>query len=342
MSTNLNIKGIINSYLHICTSLFPSNNKKSKLNSKVQLSLLREFCIYISIFETKLDVDIVASMINFLKALSDSADVDRKIFRVCLFLLVETISIYCTMGENHILKSHTDMLHSFMVKELLQQKLGSKKIIIWRNLSSIEDSHLFVPNNIISNASLLDSDTFTRLCSAIEVLEYPVLKEKKSKGIFGSNSSNENAEKDHMLQLHHWATIFSSLFRCGKPLPPSCWSNLMKAISCQNYLPLAQHAFRVLYQAISSLNDDSESQIRMLMILETNAASIKDPLCCSLCIRSISKLTTICKDFDSSNTTTDRIDHQCALPPPVGSDIGNEIISVFSKLCKMFLTESMR
>jgi hypothetical protein len=293
-----NAKGL-NSFESLCSTMF-NPTKKNKLAQKIQLTHLREMCIYVSAI-TSVDESVFSSIVAYLKDLGD-ADIDRKLYRTAVYLLVETIAEYRSRNELSSKYGSVANLNNILTKELLS-KSGSKTLLIWRALGSIAHSHRSSPLLLTNSSSAqqrssaasdrdIHEQITARLYSTLESLQYPV-KQKKTM-LFGS-------DKEFLPKILNWAAVLSAIVHTNEPLPRKCWENLAYGLTCSVYTPLAQHSFVAALNTARILTDESlQLTFLRLLLVEQDTGKPKetlmlnDTLCCTSYVRCVVALAHNC------------------------------------------------
>lgn len=300
-----NAKGL-SSLETLCATMFGA--KRGKFNQKQQLQYLREMSIYLSAVAT-IDESVFAAIIAYLKELGES-DVDRKLFRTSMFLLVECIADYGARAELTNKSRVVDTLVTLLEKELKQKTWSTRQVLVWRTLGSIVHLHHLAPRPQQQGSSGADvkSAITSRLVSTFEELQYPV-KQKKSV-LFGD-------DKDFLPKLLSWAAVTSGVVRSGEALPRKAWDNLLCGLNCAIYKPLAQHAHRLLH-ITAKQQREPKAQLEFINLLlsdrgdgassnsknsknskdaSTNMSVVDDPVCGTFYIRSLVALARNCHEL---------------------------------------------
>lgn len=298
-----NAKGL-NSFESLCSIMFGA--KKNKLNQKAQLTHLREMCIYLSAV-TSIDEAVFSAITLFIKDLGDS-DMDRKIFRTAMYLLMEAIAEYSSRNELTNKRGSILVLNSMLGKELSSKNGSSKQLLIWRSLGTIVYAHnsqaqqqLATQNaggkNFLPRNTEIETFVVSRLHSAFEALSFPV-KQKKSV-LFGD-------DKEFLPKMLQWTSLVSAIVRSEEALPKKGWENLSCGLTCLSYTPLAQHSFRALWNTAKVIKEPA-LQLQFITQLLADRDGSKgreyintaDVLCCTYYIRTLTALSCNCADLTS-------------------------------------------
>jgi hypothetical protein len=265
-------------------------NKKK--NPKQQLSNLREIIIYFN-FNNALAVDesLFNSIIEQLDFLSDN-EVDRKIHRLYIYLLLEIVATAKNFG-NEKLQLLVPKFLEVLNSEILN-KTGSRQQLSWRSLGELCS---------YSNSDKFRDETFQRLFKALNLLRFPN-KSKNKSAIFIS------ADKEYATSIKLWCAILSSMRRIGSTkatkiiIENNNSNNVFLAIGSDNVY-IARHAFSIVLNTVESIEQGSPLLLELLIALNTrwrngkHFFNVEDFLCVSYISRIISKIASKI-DFDNT------------------------------------------
>lgn len=240
------MSGKVNTYLtkalglqpvdKICTSVV-NRNKKTKNAPKVQLSLLRELCVYISA-NVEIEEQFSTGMVEQLSDLADQ-DADRKILRTCAYIVVEILSRESINSDQHKV---IEMINYF-TKEVNKgaSAPNSRQFLAFSVLGFLSAYNQRHQINLSTDDTL-----YKLLTSSLKELKH-VGKQRKS--MFGS-------DKEYVMKCLHWNAVMKALASVvARPISKECYGNLFYGV-LSSYAPLARNSMRVLMNTATHLNED--------------------------------------------------------------------------------------
>ena len=260
-------------YQEILLELTNRASKKSRISGKQLLSLIREFCSYVSL---QSDRQWVTSMIQILKGTADS-DIDYKILRTCLYLVVSSL-LHDNWKNNE--KERTSLLADTiaLVKSEMKDLSGSKASFLCRTYGSL-----------LASATMKDSPYLAVVAEALVNLK---------------QSTGGEKQKYSLSETQIWSGMLSALFRIvgghmglgNFIIPAKCFDPILIAASSPDS-SVARHGSSLLLQAALSSNAVKKSELSGLALKIINsfqpsqrALNFTDPLCSSRILQTIAAL----------------------------------------------------
>ena len=212
-------------YQEILVELVNRASKKSRLNGKQLLTLIRELCFRIPAVS---DRQWVPPLLQIIQNITDS-DVDLKIFRICLYLV--TSSLLTDSWEN-LEKDRATLFKEILAvtRHEISSCTGSKVYFLWRTFGSLV-------------AATEDVAYMTYISDSVAQLQ---------KNPSGQNQMIADADiKNWSSRLSAFRRIVSGNGSKGMfPIPMGCIDTICTASGSKNAL-LAQHGSALLFFAAS-------------------------------------------------------------------------------------------
>lgn len=203
------------------------------------LVLLREFAVYCSpSFTENLNESICNILLTLSRISSNSNDYDRKISRLCIYILTEIINYNMNDYNISYIKNIQNKMFILIKEELEQNNLSYNRLFnLWKTFGiitcNIKNSNNNVPTNMANEVMKL---------AVNELKKLKVLPIRKKKILLGQKKADKDYENDNLL----WISVLSCIRHTNISPPEDIINILLIAITSPNEI-LARHALYLLH-----------------------------------------------------------------------------------------------
>ena len=215
-------------------------------NHSSLLALLREVAVYCSpLFRESLNESICNILLKLSRISSSSTDYDRKISRLCLYILTEIIN-YNTNDNNIAYVKNIQNKMFILIKEELELNNSScnRLFTLWKtfgmitcNIKNIDDT------NVSSMPASAYMATEVMLLAVNELKKLKALPIRKKKILLGQKKADKDYDNENLL----WISVLSCMRHTNMSPPEDIINVLLIAITSPNEI-LARHALYLLYR----------------------------------------------------------------------------------------------
>ncbi len=207
---------------------------------------LRELAAYCSpLFRENLNESICNILLTLSRISSSSTDYDRKISRLCFYILTEIIN-YNTNDNNISYVKNIQNKMFILIKEELELKNSScnRLFNLWKTFGIITCNMKFINDaNMSSISASAYMATEVMQLAVNELKKLKVLPVRKKKILLGQKKADKDYDNENLL----WISILSCMRHTNISPPEDIINILLIAITSPNEI-LARHALYLLYE----------------------------------------------------------------------------------------------